>query len=315
MAVSGGPEAIHQLSDAIAGFGGEVVIAYYGAQMGISIEDALISCSYSGSPTPSAYRDYRSFTAARIPLTSRSLVIFPEPVIGWAMPHRPFTQAIWWLSVDNALIKSPALSYESHRQQFFQTPHLIHFYQSDYARDFLTKGGAKKIYPLADYTAERFHQSSKSVTRDQSITYFPRKGGALASVFFDSHPELNRVPVENMTPDAVHETLRKSQIYIDFGHHPGKDRVPREAALSGNIVFLHERGAAAFHMDHPLDRFFLFISTDVSNGSLYERVKQALADPDKAFSAQRIYHARIATERDEFSFQVKFNFFAPEISR
>ena len=57
MAVSGGPEAIHQLSDAIAGFGGEVVIAYYGAQMGISIEDALISCSYSGSPTPSAYRD------------------------------------------------------------------------------------------------------------------------------------------------------------------------------------------------------------------------------------------------------------------
>jgi hypothetical protein len=68
-------------------------------------------------------------------------------------------------------------------------------------------------------------------------------------------------------------------------------------------------------MDHPLDRFFLFTSTDVSNGSLYERVKQALADPDKAFSAQRIYHARIATEREEFSFQVKFNFFAPEILR
>jgi len=64
------------------------------------------------------------------------------------------------------------------------------------------------------------------------------------------------MPIENMPADTVHETLLKSQIYIDFGHHPGKDRIPREAAMSGNIVFLHERGAAAFHLDHPLDRFF-----------------------------------------------------------
>lgn len=315
MAVSGGPEAIHQLSDAIAGLGGEVVIAYYGAQMGISIEDAMISCSFTSSPTPPAYRDYRSFTAARIPLTSRSLVIFPEPVIGWAMAQRPFSQAIWWLSVDNALVKSPILSYESHRQQFFLTPHLLHFYQSDYARDFLIRGGEKKVYPLGDYIADRFYNSLNSVPRDQSITYFPRKGGALASVFFDSHPDLHRMPIENMSADTVHETLRKSQIYIDFGHHPGKDRVPREAALSGNIVFLHERGAAAFHLDHPLDRSFLFTAADVSNGSLYGRVKQALDHADNSFAAQHRYHSRISVEKGEFLYHVKFNFFAPHIAR
>ena len=118
-----------------------------------------------------------------------------------------------------------------------------------------------------------------------------------------------------MPQEAVHDALLQSQIFIDFGHHPGKDRVPREAALSGNIVFLHERGAAAFYLDHPLDRFFLFTSADISNGSLYNRVKEALADPDAHFAAQSIYHSRIFIEREEFLNQVKMNFFEPLLPR
>ena len=123
------------------------------------------------------------------------------------------------------------------------------------------------------------------------------------------------MPIENMPAEAVHETLLKSQIYIDFGHHPGKDRIPREAAMSGNVVFLHERGAAAFHLDHPLDRFFLFTSADVSNGSLYERVRKVLAEPEKFFASQSTYHARIYFEREEFLTQVKMNFFEPVFTR
>ena len=314
-AISGGPEAIHQLSDAIIGQSAEVLIAYYGNQMGVSIEDTGVSCAYTGNPIPQPYRDYRSLTATRIPLTSRSLVVFPEPVITWALQTRPFSQAIWWLSVDNALIKNPNLSYESHRNTFFSRTDLIHYFQSEYAHDFLKKGGARRVYPLADYINQRFLNTQKSSARDQAITYFPRKGGAVASVFFDSHPDLIRLPIENMPADAVQETLRKSQIYIDFGHHPGKDRVPREAALSGNIVFLHERGAAAFHLDHPLDRFFLFTSADVSNGSLYERVKKVLEEPDRFFAAQSLYHSRLIIEREEFFTQVKLNFFEPALAR
>lgn len=118
-------------------------------------------------------------------------------------------------------------------------------------------------------------------------------------MFFDSHPDLNRLPIENMPQDAVHDTLLQSQIFIDFGHHPGKDRVPRETAPSGNIVFLHERGAAAYYVN-KLDRIFLFTSADISNGTLYKRVKKALGDPDTYFSAQSNYHSRIIIEREEF---------------
>lgn len=28
-------------------------------------------------------------------------------------------------------------------------------------------------------------------------------------------------------------TMRKAKVYIDFGFHPGKDRIPREAVMCG----------------------------------------------------------------------------------
>ena len=131
--VTGGPEAIHQLSDAILGFGGEAIVAYYGNQVGLSVENNGINCSFSGNPTPQPYRDYRAIVASRIPLTERSLVLYPESVLSWASASRPFNVGIWWVSVDNAIVKAPQLAYDFHRNAFLSRPNLIHYFQSAYA--------------------------------------------------------------------------------------------------------------------------------------------------------------------------------------
>ena len=309
--VTGGPEAIHQASDTILGLGGEVVVAYYGSQVGLSIDDGVVHCVYNGRPTPPAYRDYRALIAARIPLTEQSLVIYPESVLDWALQPRPFQRAIWWLSVDNAIVKAPQLAYDNHRRKILERDDLLHFYQSDYARDYLVKGGARRCLPLADYINRDFASGGIDLPREKSISYFPRKGGAMASAFFERHGDLLPRPIENMPREAVRDTLRGSSLYIDFGHHPGKDRIPREAALSGNVIFLHERGAANFYVDHPLDPFYLFTGLDIANGSLHKRVTWALQNREHALDQQALYRARIAHERDEFEWQVKSWFFEP----
>jgi len=102
-----GPEAIHQLSDAILDFGGEVIMAYYGNQVGISIDDTAITCTFTGNPSPSAYRDYRAIVASRIPFKKDSLVLYPESILSWLNVQRPFHCGIWWVSIDNAIIKAP----------------------------------------------------------------------------------------------------------------------------------------------------------------------------------------------------------------
>ena len=45
-------------------------------------------------------------------------------------------------------------------------------------------------------------------------------------------------------------------IYIDFGEHPGKDRIPREAALRNLIVITNRNGAAVNNIDVPIDNMF-----------------------------------------------------------
>ena len=51
--------------------------------------------------------------------------------------------------------------------------------------------------------------------------------------------------------------------YIDFGPHPGMDRLPREAALAGCVVITNREGAAGFNEDVPLPSEFKFQSFTV----------------------------------------------------
>ena len=91
-----------------------------------------------------------------------------------------------------------------------------------------------------------------------------QKGRELAKDFLNSGGhQLSRIAIQDMDAEQVREALASSRIYIDFGHQPGKDRVPREAACMDCIVFLHEQGSACFFEDHPLHSDYIFTSADV----------------------------------------------------
>jgi len=177
------------------------------------------------------------------------------------------------------------------------------------------------VFPLFDYTDRNFVRSGMidnegarpDRKESKSIAFFPRKGGALAARFFEGLREfgIDHVPVaiENMTKDQVMDSLRRSQIYIDFGHHPGKDRVPREAAAVGNVVLLRNAGSGRLFPDHGIDSAYKFDDADVTSGVLAARVQNILEYPDNHLTIQQYYRQRIYLEKDEFDLQVKQFFF------
>ncbi|MGL1399997.1 hypothetical protein ACSTI4_23660, partial [Vibrio parahaemolyticus] len=85
-------------------------------------------------------------------LNAETLIVFPE-ALRVSSYHR---SAMWWLSVDGALSTDPKLNDEAYRRDFFADDNRIYFYQSDYARDYLERAGAKKYFPLTDYTDPLF---------------------------------------------------------------------------------------------------------------------------------------------------------------
>jgi hypothetical protein len=72
-----------------------------------------------------------------------------------------------------------------------------------------------------------------------------------------------------LTPEEVTALLLRAKIYIDFGPHPGMDRLPREAALCGCVVVMHREGAAQYQEDVPLkDKYKVAACSSASASTL-----------------------------------------------
>jgi hypothetical protein len=318
---TGGPEALHQLGHRIACHGGTAHMVYYAPFSRIEVEDGILRCHADGSPMPAHFAQYHPQVLTEARLGPGTLVIFPEPLSHLAAASDvSYQRALWWLSLDNGLPQNPGLAEEDYRRRFFADPGLAHFYQSDYARDYLRDSKSVRYHPLSDYTDQDFIHRSLIASenppigaRGNTICFFPNKGADLAARFIEARPAFRSdvafVPIGGMSKAQVRDTLFGARLYIDFGHHPGKDRVPREAAIAGAVVLLRAAGAAKHFLDHPLPAEYLFTEDDVASGALYRKVEAILADPDRHFANQRFYRDAILLERERFDLEVRAFFF------
>jgi len=313
VALTGGPEAIHQLHHKIISNGGKSFLVYYDSETiarfaseGGTIVSPQLYSEKADVAKMSEYKKYRPVLGDLTQLDDESLVIFPEGAIAFEeyLPKQ-YARAIWWLSVDNAILSEPRLKYKSFKFDFLSRKDVIHFYQSEYAKRFLYENGGI-CFPLFDYTTN-YEFYINQITTDKSVglvSYFPSKGESLANIFFEANPNINNIAIKNMSKSQVLEALSRSAVYIDFGHQPGKDRVPREAASCYAIVFVHKMGAAVNSIDYPLDDFFKFNTQDVHTGDLANRVRYAIDNYDECLKNQAYFRKKIKYEENEFNMQV-----------
>ncbi len=318
---TGGPEALHQLGCQIARHGGTARMVYYAPFSRVEVDGDMLRCYADASPMPRHFAQYHPRVLTEARLGPDTLIVFPEPLSGLAAESAVrYQRALWWLSLDNALPQNPGLMEENYRQRFFADEKLVHFYQCDYVLSFLQENKTARYHPLSDYTDQEFIHRSLIASenppigeRGNRICFFPNKGAELAARFIDAQQRLKHrvdfVPIRGMSKAQVRDTLFNASIYIDFGGHPGKDRVPREAAVAGAAVLLHAAGAAKRFLDHPLPSEYLFTEDDVVSGRLHRQVDAILDDPDGHLAKQRLYRDAILLERERFDLEVRAFFF------
>ena len=322
-AVSGGPEALHQLAHVLNEQGATARMVYYGQYSALHMDGDTILCGVNEeSPVHASYADYHAPPLRRGIIDPDTLLVLPEGLIETAVGWLSTTAAhlaIWWLSVDNAPLKDrePDDAWEA---LLFRS-RIHHFYQSNYACAMLYQRGARHLSPLFDFTNRAFvHEGlgdtspeRTAVARGRAVAFYPAKAGPRGQAFMaamaERDPSLTVIPIENMTRQEVGEALRKVCLFIDFGHSPGKDRVPREAAILGAAILVRAAGAANHFNDYPLDASFLFSDLDMETGILDERIARILDDPGRAVTAQGALRGRIALEYREFRLQVRQSFF------
>ena len=205
--------------------------------------------------------------------------------------------ALWWLSVDNFplnLVKQLA------NQRLFRN--CLNLCQSTYAADFVKKNGGRRIMRLSDFVDFGVVQDTPPLpSRLYDIAYLPSKARGAENVLQDLSVHYRIIALEGMDRSGIIAALSNSKIFLDCGNQPGKDRVPREAALCGAIPLVRHEGAARFAMDVPLPQDLL-VSTDAffNSARLRQTIEAVLADPTRFDGPLDAYRRTIDGERDQF---------------
>lgn len=272
-ATTGGPEALHQLADSLTRMGFDAGMLYLPGE-------------YHTVPEPYRYCQFR--TVSENDIYPTDVVVIPEVMVGEVRRFAYARPVLWWLSVDNAAGGALTSCGDHIAQSFYAWQHL-----RDHGID------AKMV---GDYIHPAFQRLD--IPRESWVAVNPAKGAELAHRFSALCPDVEVRPIEGMGRDEVCAFLNRASAFIDFGHQPGKDRLPREAAASGCVVFVHDVGAARFRGDFPLPDSAFFTADDDSLLALGERVRAVLGDSAPAYQRQVLYHRSIAREQRIFDEQV-----------
>jgi hypothetical protein len=111
---------------------------------------------------------------------------------------------------------------------------------------------------LTDFLPEKVFTAGPVAGRLSAAAYNTKRVSEPLRRLISEAGRRSWLPLENLEQAVLAEVLQEVRLYVDFGPHPGRDRIPREAALCGAVVITGRQGAAGFAEDVPLpDRFRL----------------------------------------------------------
>lgn len=292
---TGGTELIHQLVYHINRLGGDAEIAY--ARTGI----------YGGyvHPELADYVAGHINTFEEIEDACDNIVLFPESWVNYCDKINKSDIWIWWLSVDNFKILCDTEEELKYLLEVAKAKVSLHLVQSEYAKQYIISEGIKDkmIRYLSDYINDEYLDTSEMLPAERRrdiVLYNPKKGFDYVKKLIAEAPEICWTPIENMTTKQVKQLMTEAKIYIDFGNHPGKDRIPREAAMCGCIVITGRKGSAAYDEDVFIpDRYKLDEET-VCSREVIAIIRSCLADYEKFIDDFAGYREKTSKEKEEF---------------
>lgn len=261
---SGGPELAHQMCNTLMQLGCQAYMYYIGNWTTAPVD--VEACK--------KYHKYRTtHITEKTEIEDDSIVIIPEGATEWIGYISKGKKILWWMSVDNYIEATKEKDLE-----YICSEVVCHLVQSYYAKDYLLKRAnvrEDKILYVADYIGDAYRQEKISYEyRKNRVVFNPKKGYEDLKPLIEITPWLEWFPLIGMTEEQMINVMKSAKIYVDFGKHPGKDRIPREAASCGCCVITNKKGSAAYWEDVPIGEKYKF--EDVHNS--YEAIKLLLKD-------------------------------------
>lgn len=323
---TGGTELLHQLFLELRKSGKDVLIFY---------------TEKTENPIPTEFSNYDIKFTFQISDMETNKLIIPEIYPNLAKKYQNIQIIFWWLSVDNYLKQQHRLKLYKYilkiqfklkrlskyynyisfnpkdksksrvKHKHLKKHNIIHLYQSHYAKYFLINNGVQNIYRLTDYLNYDFlSNAEEKLIKEDLIAYNPKKLGRIGEILISElKNKYNLVAIENLTREEVIKKLGTTKIYIDFGNHPGKDRIPREASILGNVILTGKLGSANNNYDVSIPDTYKFRDRLQSIPKILNHIESIIHDYNYHYLQQSSYRNKILNEKNIFDYELKIILF------
>lgn len=281
---TGGTELLHQLCSALNAIGADAAMYYLPNPDG---DHSVLYPEFAAIKVSDHVEDTRG-----------TVVVIPEiaRITEFRQAYPQSNIAVYWLSHTNAALMGMLrdnLEVESQAIHLFQS-----YYEYAMVRPFLS--WQTWWYFLTDHINDDYlalDPESFIGGKQDVICYNANKDMITRSIC-----ESRGIPyirMKGMSREQVDETLRTCKIYVDNGYHPGKDRMPREAAMHGCVVITNKSGSAAYWEDVPIEEKVTL------ERELYDLIPDVFANYRHYFDKQAHYREVIRSEKEAFRINVE----------
>lgn len=293
--VTGGTESLFNLCAQMRSLSINAVIVPYGG----------------GKPTKASRLDSFGCPMAELCDDKEVLVIVPEILPMLALSIKNAVVGIWWLSRDNfkeVKYNSPrdsirySLAVLKGKRPFGGVralQKLLHFSKAKYDADYLSFNGIENLQLVGPISSDFLPPVSDKTLfqRRDVVLYNPKKGYEITSRIINEMRHLEFIPLTGLANIDLRYLYQTSKIYIDFGHHPGQERMPREAVSMGCCILVGGRGASGNSVDMPIpNEYKISPGGKDFNQEVQNQIEAILSNFDLHFDRFNDFRAKVASE-------------------
>lgn len=310
---TGGPEALHQLGHQLNSMGIQAFMYYHPLPVGTT------------NPVHKFYSVYNVPYVTEIVNAEEHILILPEtsPEHIFEKKFNLITKVIWWLSVTNYYrMLEPRMRRTKRKPSYWlkklfnpvqfatlqkiKELNIANIGHSFFSMHHLREAGIVPIGQISDYMNQEFFKKvDETVPKENIIIYNPVKNGVYLEKIIEQTPSYKWIPLYNLSPEEVAETMNKAKLYVDFGYHPGKERMPREACIMRCCMIIGKEGSAAFTEDMPIPDQYRFDKTDKNIAGIIKCIGMCLDNYEQEIKNFSNYRTQLYLEQTRFGEAVK----------
>lgn len=186
------------------------------------------------------------------------------------------------------------------------TEDYIHISNSHFVANYCMHRGAKKSFVLLNPIRNEFYNKEANLnSRTETILFGPKTPKLLvlfARIFLK---EFKIIQLRHIPFKKVYKLMSKSLVFAEFGNNPGRDRMPREAAMLGCIVFMNTRGSNALKEDYNIDNQYKIIDKLINYPHIIKEIRKAAQNYKIQISDFDQFRKQLKNEKANFDNEVK----------